>query len=593
MLFNRSLRALRQKFCAGPARKRSHCAIMRRALLEHANSQRTRDLRTSLRTEMQKSFKPATFLDLQTRMSLSASFNVPEMFNAAAHFIDRHIEENRGSKVAIECGDERVSYDQLFAAVNRVGNGLQELGVRIEERVFLLLLDTPEFAACFFGAIKIGAVPVPVNTLLRPADYEYMLNDSRARVAFVSSSLSPLLDAIPRRSLRYLHTIISVGSETGSSSLSFERWAARSSSKLRPEPTSRDDTAFWLYSSGSTGRAKACVHLQHDMVISSESYARGILSVTESDRLFSVAKLFFAYGLGNGLYFSLAVGATSILLPGPPRAESIFEVIERHRPTFFFSVPSNYARLLAHPPGERDFDLSSIRYGISAGEALPAALFHRFKQRFGIQILDALGSTEALHMIISNRPGDLRPGSSGKLIPGFDARIVDDNNCPVAPGDIGNLLVKADSTCGGYWNQHEQTKNTIEGHWLRTGDKYYQDTDGFFWYAGRSDDMMKVSGVWVSPIEIERVLVEHPAVLEAAIVFRPDEDELSKPVACVVPKDGVAADSELLRSLNAFVVERLPFFKRPRWIEFFSELPKTATGKIQRFKLRAFLAQRG
>ena len=522
----------------------------------------------------------------------AASFTVPEIFNAAAHFVDRHIEEDRGSKIAIECGDTRLSYGQLFEAVNRVGNGLQELGVRMEERVFLLLLDTPEFAACFFGAIKIGAVPVPVNTLLKPADYEYMLNDSRARVTFVSSSLFPLLDAIPRQSLRYLHTVVSVGGETGSASLAFERWIAGNSSKLRPEPTSRDDAAFWLYSSGSTGRSKACIHLQHDMVVSSESYAKGILNIGDSDRLFSVAKLFFAYGLGNGLYFALAVGATSILLPGPPRPASIFEVIERHRPTLFFSVPSNYARLLAHDAGDREFDLSSIRYGISAGEALPATLFHRFKQRFGVEILDALGSTEALHMMISNRPGDFRPGSSGKLIPGFDAKIVDDNDRPVPLGEIGNLLVKADSTCTGYWNQHEQTKNTFEGHWLRTGDKYSLDTDGFFWYAGRSDDMMKVSGVWVSPIEIERMLVEHPAVLEAAVVFRRDKDDLSKPVACVVPKDGVAADSELLRSLQEFLAERLPFFKRPRWIEFFSELPKTATGKVQRFRLRAFLVER-
>ena len=516
---------------------------------------------------------------------------IPEEFNAASHFIDRHIDEGRANRVAIECGNIRVSYGQLFESVNRVGNGLRNLGVQIEERVFLLLLDSPEFAACFFGAIKIGAVPVPVNTLLKPADYEYLLNNSRARVAFVSDSLFPLIDAIPRQHLRYLRTVIVVGGALCSASFRFESWIVGNSATLVAQPTSRDDAAFWLYSSGSTGRSKACVHLQHDMVVSSERYAKGILNVSENDRLFSVAKLFFAYGLGNGLYFALAVGATSILLPGPPKPATIFEVIERHRPTLFFSVPSTYSRLLSHPSGVREFDLSSIRYGISAGEALPAALFYRFKQRFGVEILDGLGSTEALHMMISNRPGDLRPGASGKILPGFDARIVDDNECLVTTGEIGNLLVNADSTCGYYWNQHEQTKNTIEGHWLRTGDKYYQDADGFFWYAGRTDDMMKVSGAWVSPIEIESVLMEHPAVLEAAVVFQKDADELSIPVACVVPQDEIAPTLELARELQEFVLDRLPVFKRPRLIEFLSELPKTATGKLQRFKLRDRLSK--
>lgn len=524
-------------------------------------------------------------------MNSLPSLTIPEEFNATAYFVDRHIAEGRANKVAIECGNNRISYGLLSESVNRVGNGLKDLGVRIEERVLLLLLDTPEFAGCFFGAIKIGAVPVPVNTLLKPSDYEYLLNDSRARVAFVSDSLFPLIDAIPKQNLRYLHTTVVVGGEPRSGSYSFESWIAQNSSTLEPQPTSRDDDAFWLYSSGSTGRPKGCVHLHHDMVVSSEGYAKGVLKISENDRLFSVPKLFFAYGLGNGLYFSLAVGATSILLPGAPRPASIFEVIERHRPTLFFSVPSNYSRLLSHPSAEHEFDLSSIRYGISAGEALPAALFHRFKQRFGVEILDALGSTEALHMVISNRPGDLRPGSSGKVIPGFEAKIVDENDCPVRSGEIGNLLVKADSTCAYYWNRHEQTKNTIAGQWLRTGDKYYQDADGFFWYAGRVDDMAKVSGVWVSPIEIEQVLIEHPAVLEAAVVFQKDTDELLKAVACVVPRDGIAGNSELVSSLQELMLDRLPVFKRPRWIKFFSELPKTATGKLQRFKLRTRLSE--
>jgi len=438
--------------------------------------------------------------------------------------------------------------------VNRVGNSLRKLGVRIEERVFLLLFDTPEFAASFFGAIKIGAVPVPINTLLKPADYNYLLNDSRARAAIVSEALLPLIKAIPRQNLRFLETVLVVGTESWPGMLNFSDALSESSSTLDAASTSKDDAAFWLYSSGSTGRPKACVHLQHDMVVSSEAYAKGILNISESDRCFSVSKLFFAYGLGSGLYFPLSVGATSILLPGPPRPDRVFEVIERHRPTLFFSVPSNYAALLAHArQGDRDFDYSSVRWAVSAGEALPAAIFHRFQERFGVQILDALGSTEALHMVIANRPGHVRPGSSGQVIPGFEAHIVDDNNRRLPIGEIGNLIVKADSVCAYYWNQHEKTKDTLEGHWIRTGDKYYEDDEGYFWYAGRSDDMLKVSGVWVSPIEIESVLLEHVGVHEAAVVARPDEQQLPRTVACVVLREGFEPTAALAGALQALV----------------------------------------
>jgi benzoate-CoA ligase len=342
------------------------------------------------------------------------------------------------------------------------------------------------------------------------------------------------------------------------------------------------------------------------MVICAERYAKGILHMTEHDRCFSAAKLFFAYGLGNALYFPLAVGGTCILWPGPPKPQDVFEIIERLRPTLFFSVPSNYASLLAWAPGNdrgkvgmattapgppgtpsaADFNLSSIRNGVSAGEALPAAIFHRFKERFGVEILDAIGSTEALHVFIANRPGAARPGSSGQIIPGYEAKIVNEENQPVNPCDIGNLLVRSDATCSYYWNQHEKSKATIEGHWIRTGDKYYQDADGYFWYVGRCDDMLKCSGVWVNPIEIENVLLEHPAVREAAVIGRQDNDQLLKPAACVALKRGTTGTLDLARELQELVVSRLPAFKRPRWVEFFDELPKTATGKLQRYKLR-------
>ena len=535
-------------------------------------------------------------------MSSGAPILLPDQFNAATYFIDRHLAEGRGEKIAIEAGEARVSYRLLGERVNRFGNALRQLGVRIEERVLLLLLDGPEFAFSFFGAIKIGAVPVPVNTLLKPTDYQYILNNSRARVAVVSESLHPQIQNIRSEHLRYLQHVIVAGATPTAGTLSFADLVEQNSSQLEAEITSKDDAAFWLYSSGSTGPPKACVHLQHDMVVCAERYAKGILGMTESDRCFSVAKLFFAYGLGNALYFPLAVGATSILWPGAPKPNHVFEVIERHRPTLFYSVPSNYAALLAHESGKGhvgtaapdspgaqsspDFDLSSVRYGISAGEALPAAIFHRFKKRFNVEILDAIGSTEVLHMFIANRPGAVRPGSSGEIIPGYEARIVDECDQPTKPGEIGNLLVKSDSTCSHYWNQHEKSKNTIEGHWIRTGDKYYQDGDGYFWYAGRSDDMLKCSGAWVSPIEIESVLVEHPAVQEAAVIGREDHDQLLKPAAYVILRNGTSSTPSLARELQEFVISRLPIFKRPRWVEFVDDLPKTGTGKLQRYKLR-------
>src|SRR5256886_1946928 len=458
-------------------------------------------------------------------MTGSASILLPNEFNAATYFIDRHLQEGRGEKLAFECERSTVTYRQLGDRVNRAGNALRQLGVRVEERVLLLLLDTPDFAISFFGAIKIGAVPVPVNTLLKPSDYQYMLNNSRARVAIVSQSLYPQIQAVPKEKLRYLKNIIVVGEESPAGTLSFSQLLDENSPTLDAEPTNKDDAAFWLYSSGSTGFPKACVHLQHDMVVCSERYAKGILDITDADCCFSVAKLFFAYGLGNVLYFPLAVGATSILYPGPPKPQHVFETIERHRPTLFFSVPSNFAALLAyHRDDGREFDLSSVRYAVSAGESLPAAIFHRFKERFDVEILDAIGSTECLHMFIANRPGAVRPGSSGQIIAGYEARIVDETGSPVPTGEIGNLLIKSDATCAYYWNQHEKTKEVIQGPWIKTGDKYRVDGDGYYWYAGRSDDMLKASGVWVSPVEIESALIEHPSVLEAAVVGREDGD---------------------------------------------------------------------
>jgi benzoate-CoA ligase len=515
---------------------------------------------------------------------------LPDEFNAATYYVDRNVHEGRGERVAIECGDERVTYRQVLERVNRTGNALRDrLGVRMEERIQLMLLDTPEFAYSFFGAIKIGAVPIPTNTLWKPPDFEYVLNDSRARVAIVSAALLPQLDAIPRDRLRYLRDVVVVGASGGSAGLAdgyraFDWLLEHGAPELEAERTSKDDAAFWLYSSGSTGSPKGCVHLQHDMVVCSDLYARGVLGMTEDDRCFSVAKLFFAYGLGNALYFPFGVGATTILHPGPPTPPNVFDIVTRRKPTLFFSVPTSYAQLLAQP-GEPD--LSSVRYGVSAGEALPPAIFERFRQRFGVTILDGIGSTEICHIFISNQPGAVRPGSSGKPVAGYETRLLDDDGGPVRTGEVGNLLVRGDSTCSMYWNKHEQTKHTIEGHWIRTGDKYVQDDEGYFWYAGRTDDMLKVGGIWVSPVEVENALVEHPAVLEAGVVGREDQDRLLKPAAYVVLQAGVVGTPELGKELQDFVRARLAEYKRPRWVEFVPELPKTATGKTQRFKLRS------
>jgi benzoate-CoA ligase len=510
--------------------------------------------------------------------------SIPRDFNVATYMVDRNVAEGRADNVAIEFGDERITYRQVQDRVNRVGNALRDaLGVRLEERVLLLLLDCPEFVYAFFGAIKIGAVAVPINTLWKAPDYEYILNDSRARVVVVSEALLPHLQAIPRERLRYLREVVVVGNGAPGTR-SFAELMQAASPDLEPEPTCTDDAAFWLYSSGSTGFPKGCVHLHHDMVVATELYARGVLGITERDRCYSVAKLFFAYGLGNALYFPFGVGASTVLFSGPPTAANVFDIVSRHRPTLFYSVPTNYAMLLAQ---EAACDFSSVRWGVSAGEALPPALFERFRDRFGVTILDGIGSTEIGHIFISNQAGAIRPGSSGKLVTGYEARVLDDDGAAVPVGEIGNLLVRGDSTCAMYWNKHEKTKDTIEGHWIRTGDKYYQDEDGFYWYAGRSDDMLKVGGIWVSPIEVENALVEHASVLEAGVVGREDQDRLVKPLAYVVLQPGTSATPELGRELQDFVRGRLAEYKRPRWVEFVPELPKTATGKTQRFKLRA------
>jgi len=514
-----------------------------------------------------------------------AAGTLPERFNVSTAFLDRNVEVGRGDRVAIHAGDDRITYGALLARVNRAGNALRALGVRPEERVFLLMLDSPELVEVFWGAIRIGAIAVPTNTALTPRDYAYMLRDSRAPVLVVSEALLPSIESALGDAPDLRHVLVAGTPRAGQRSL--RDVLAAASSELAPAPTHRDDAAFWLWSSGSTGLPKGTVHLHHDMVCASDLYARQVLGITERDVCFSVAKLFFAYGLGNTMYFPFWAGAAGVLHPGRFDPRASFELIRRYRPTLFFGVPTAYAAMLAV---DGPADLGAVRLCVSAGEPLPAGIFTRWRERFGVEILDGIGSTEALHIYISNRPGRTRPGSSGEVVPGYAVRIVDEADREVPSGEIGDLLVAGDSIAAGYWNQHERTKRAFRGEWFVSGDKFFRDPDGYYWYCGRSDDMLKVGGQWVAPAEVEATLIQHPAVLECGVVGRADRDQLIKPYAFVVLQPGHAPSDELAAELQAFVRDKIAAYKYPRWIEFIPELPKTATGKIQRFRLRERLA---
>lgn len=508
------------------------------------------------------------------------NLNLPEEFNAADYFVDRNIREGRKDKVAVLCEDRAFTYGQIQEQVNRFGNALKSIDVRMEERVALLLLDTEIYPQAFFGAIKIGAVPICLNTLNRSKDFEYFLNDSRARVLVVDALLLDQIEPI-RANLRFMKHIIVANGSAPAGDLSLGEITSSQSSSLETAPTCRDDSCFWLYSSGSTGSPKGTVHLQHDMVYATETYGKKILGIREKDICFSAAKLFFAYGLGNGLYFPFGVGATAVYLPTRPTPEHVYNTVVRHKPTLYFGVPTLYGQML-----EEEGEMPGVRLCVSAGEALPAAYLQRWKSRFNLEIIDGIGSTEMAHIFISNIPGDVHQGSSGKVVPGYEARIVDENMQNLPTGEIGTLLVKGDSAAAFYWNKHEKTRQTIMGHWINTGDKYYCDEQGYYYCAGRSDDMLKVGGIWVSPNEVEACLIEHPDVLECAVIGAPDEDQLIKPMAFVVLARSRQASLDMENELKAFVKSSLALYKYPRWIRFLDELPKTATGKIKRFELR-------
>jgi benzoate-CoA ligase family protein len=500
-----------------------------------------------------------------------------ERFNAAAFFVDRHLAEGRGRRVAFRHAGRAVTYDELAEGVNRAGNALAGLGVEMENRVLLILNDTPAFAAVFWGTAKLGAVTVPLNPLMPLEEYDFLLRDSRAKVVVAEPEVAGPL-AAARDRWPSLRAVVSVST--------FAELMAKASPILEPASTVPEDAMYWGYTSGSTGPPKAAVHGHQDFLAAADLVGVGVFGLAPEDLVLSASKMYFAFGLGNSLYFPLRVGAASVLVAERLSPEAAFATIGAERPSVFCAVATLYARMLHVPDAERRWDLSSLRLCVSSGEALPPAVFHGWNARFGHELLDVVGSTEALHDFIANVPGAARPGSAGRVVPGFEAKLVDDAGRPVFPGHVGQLLIKGPTTAPCYWNRLERTRQTMLGEWLRTGDMFWQDSEGYFYFAGRADDMLKVGGQWVSPAEVEAALVAHPAVVEAGVVGRRDEDGLIKPEAFVVLRDGLAPSAELAAELAAFARGRLAGYKSPRWIELVTELPKTATGKIQRFRLR-------
>lgn len=521
---------------------------------------------------------------------------VLEFFNATDYFIDRNIYQGNGHKVALYTDYRDYTYNDLQKMINKTANGMRDLGVRIEDKIMLLMLDIPQFYAMFWGAIRIGAIPIPVNTMLTSSDYEFYLNDSRSRVLAVSEELLPVINNI-KGDLPYLRDIVVI-SETEGARIPFKQKYKRATSDIKTAFTTKDDVGFWLYSSGSTGSPKGAIHSQYDMVVVSEAYAKNTLGINENDIIFSTARMFFAYGLGNSVYFPMYAGCSVILNSQPPKPEGVFKCMRKYHPTIFFGIPTFYGQVLEYqghldqekgrptdPDAEHAF--SSVRICVSAGEALPTDIYHRWKKRYGIDILDGLGSTEMGHIFLSNRPGEVKPGSTGKCVPGYDLKLVDDEGNEVPQGKTGTLMVKGESAAQMYWRKRDKSRKTMIGEWINTGDKYYVDKEGYYWCAGRSDDMLKVGGIWVSPLEVENCLMEHHAVLEAAVVGQEDSKGLIKPKAYVILRDGFQPADDLVEELKKWVLDRLAKFKYPRWIEFINELPKSSTGKIQRFKLRS------
>jgi benzoate-CoA ligase family protein len=513
-----------------------------------------------------------------------AIFDIPDTFNLAAFLADRHVAEGRGEKTAIYYHDQRITYTRLLAMVNRTGNMMTGLGLEMEDRVVVVLPDSPEFFYCLLGAMKIGAVPVAVNTLASTKDYAYFLNDSRAKVVIVHEDLVSKIEAA-KGELRYLRQMVVVG-KAPAGALGYDELIAKSADTLEAAPTSKDDVAYWMYTSGTTGVPKGVVHLHHDLLHFLPPFCEQVTSITESDTVFATSRMFFAYGRNSSFDATLLRGASVVLYPDWPDAVKVFDILERYRPTILSSVPSFYAAMLREMDrsGRRP-DLSFVRICTSSGEPLPQGIFDRWKATFGQDILNVLGSTDAGGPYLGNSPGHVKPGSAGLLLDGYRGRLVGPDSREVADGEVGTLWLSNDGTAPYYWNKHQRSKQVFQGEWFNTGDRFYRDADGFLWFEGREDDMLKVSGQWVSPLEIEAALGQHPAVFETAVVGAPDESGLVRVKAFVVLREGTSPSPALEKEMVGFVRDRIAHFKAPRWVEFVPEMPRTVTGKLQRHKL--------
>jgi benzoate-CoA ligase len=514
----------------------------------------------------------------------------PERFNMADYFLYHNLEEGREHKACLYFEDQNWTYGEAARWSNRAGNALRELGADIEDRVLLVLPDCPEFVWTWFGAARIGAVITMVNPLLPAADYEYYLDYTRARVAVVHESVLPnFAEAV--KTARYLRGVLVVGQKEDvilppATALDFKKAVDAADDECTAADTRRDDIAIWLFTSGSTGHPKGAVHLQHDLPYNTEVFAKRTMRVNAADLTVSVPKLFFGYATGTNLLFPFAVGGATALFSERSTAEKMFEVIKRYRPTILTTVPTMINSMLNVPGASKD-DLSSLRFCYSAGEALPIELYERWMNTYGVDICDGIGSAEMFHIYITNRPGDIKPGSLGRIVEGYEAKIVDADANEVPVGEMGTLKIKGDSAALCYWNAHEKSKETFAGDWCTSGDQFHVDADGYYWYHGRTDDMLKVSGVFVAPAEIENCLLQHEAVLECAVVGHEANEGLIKPKAFVVLREGFSGSESLADEIKQFVKSRIAVYKYPRWVEFVSSLPKNDRGKIDRKKLKA------
>jgi benzoate-CoA ligase family protein len=516
----------------------------------------------------------------------------PERFNMSDYFLYHNLEEGRENKPCLYFNDKTFTYAETARMSNRTGNALRELGVELEDRVLIVLPDCPEFVWTWFGAARIGAVITMVNPLLPAEDYKYYLNYTRARVAIVDESLLETFNEAAADA-PYLRAVMVVGDAADKSRfvgqraawVPFEETVLGQSDECVRADTHRDDIAIWLFTSGSTGHPKGAVHLQHDLPFNTEVFAKHTMGVNENDLTVSVPKLFFGYATGTNLLFPFAVGGATALFKERSTPEKLFEVIEKYRPTILTTVPTMINSML-NAPAAAQRDLSSLRFCYSAGEALPIELYERWKKSLGIEICDGIGSAEMFHIYITNRPGDVKPGSLGKVVAGYEAKIVDTAGNEVAPNDMGTLKIKGDSAALCYWNAHEKSKETFAGDWCTTGDQFHVDEKGYYWYHGRTDDMLKVSGIFVAPAEIENCLLQHDAVLECAIIGHDSGDGLVKPKAFVVLREAATSSDALVEELKEFVKAHLAPYKYPRWIEFVASLPKNDRGKIDRKLLK-------